>query len=386
MPFRPVAAANVLVLLLGIGAASQNAFADDSPREPAASESPRTEAVGAAAQAGPAESTGAEAGQVVDTEEAADGATRVTFRSTAMDGEITEQTALLWEPTGPASGDVFAWAHSTAGLPEECAPSVARSHDPAGLQKLLAAGHVVVAPDYEGYGNDATPNYLVGESEGRSVLDALRAARDLTGSTGKSVVYGWSQGGHAALFAARMAPSYAPDVELVGAAAVAAVTDTASLLDDDNIINRLPGFVSILVAGYQAAYPDLRAEDVLGTGTAGFLDEAQGTCFPTKVADLPTDLSPEWAARLAENDPSAERIDVPVLLVHGELDNLLPAASAEAAHRRLCDLGSPSHLDIREGEDHLKVVQPPAIEGVIRWLTERLEGVEMKGCWEGPIV
>jgi pimeloyl-ACP methyl ester carboxylesterase len=55
------------------------------------------------------------------------------------------------------------------------------------------------------------------------VLDAVRAARGLPGAgAGRSaVVFGHSQGGHAALFAGALAARYAPELDLLGVAAAA---------------------------------------------------------------------------------------------------------------------------------------------------------------------
>ena len=47
------------------------------------------------------------------------------------------------------------------------------------MKQLVDAGYVVAATDYEGLGTPGVHPYLVGESEGRSVLDAARAARAL---------------------------------------------------------------------------------------------------------------------------------------------------------------------------------------------------------------
>ena len=71
------------------------------------------------------------------------------------------------------------------------------------LQRWLKAGYAVVRTDYEGLGTPGVHQYLVGKSEGRSVLDAVRAARALEPRCRKRfVIAGHSQGGHAALFAA----------------------------------------------------------------------------------------------------------------------------------------------------------------------------------------
>jgi dipeptidyl aminopeptidase/acylaminoacyl peptidase len=76
-------------------------------------------------------------------------------------------------------------------------------YDHALLNRWLKAGYAVVQTDYEGLGTPGDHPYLIGVSEGRSVLDMVRAARKLDSSLGKRVVIaGHSQGGHAALWAA----------------------------------------------------------------------------------------------------------------------------------------------------------------------------------------
>ena len=63
----------------------------------------------------------------------------------------------------------------------DCAPSL--YPDRAGLiwnlGDMLSQGYIVVATDYPGLGTDGIHPYLIGESEGRAVLDLVRAARRL---------------------------------------------------------------------------------------------------------------------------------------------------------------------------------------------------------------
>ena len=75
------------------------------------------------------------------------------------------------------------------------------------LQALIALDYVVAATDYPGLGTPGPHPYLVGESEGRAVIDSVRAARDLekVGASTRYAVWGHSQGGQAALFAGEIA-------------------------------------------------------------------------------------------------------------------------------------------------------------------------------------
>lgn len=322
------------------------------------------------------------AGRPLASTERADGAFDLRYRSIGVDGDLVEQTAVLWLPTGPPSGHVVAWGHHTTGLADVCAPSTERHPYVPGLGSLLHAGHVVVAPDYEGLGGEGEHPYLVGESAGRSVLDALRAARAVTDADGRSAVFGWSQGGHAALFAARLADDYAPDVRLSGVAALAPVTDMHELLDGRSVFSNHPGFVAMVAAGYAAAYDELDVAQVLpeaGKATA----VARRSCSLDAVAalnDTPTTVPGlRWERRLRENDPTVAELDVPALIAHGEQDRLLGIDDAIAAYGRLCGEGSTVRLERIAGADHgtLPIL---ATDTVLDWLDDRLDGRRLTGC------
>jgi pimeloyl-ACP methyl ester carboxylesterase len=104
-----------------------------------------------------------------------------------------------------------------------------------GLSPLLADGYVVVASDYPGLGVAGPPSYLVGISEGRALLDGVRAVRRLpqAATARRYALWGQSQGGHAALFAGQIAPNYAPEIQLVGAAAPATATELGATIKAD---------------------------------------------------------------------------------------------------------------------------------------------------------
>src|SRR5690606_3738569 len=96
------------------------------------------------------------------------------------------------------------------------------------------AGFVVASSDYEGQGGPGRHPFLAGPSEGRSLLDAARAAGQLPDVEvdGRLVIAGYSQGGHAALWAREEAERWAPELELVGTLAGAPVTRLARMVAD----------------------------------------------------------------------------------------------------------------------------------------------------------
>lgn len=165
---------------------------------------------------------------------------RILYRSTGLKGEPIPVSGAIFIPSGPAPAggrNVIAWAHPTSGVAPPCAPSL--MPDTGGmiwnLDEMLSQGYVVVATDYAGLGTDGIHPYLIGVSEGRAVLDSVRAARNLprSGASNRFAVWGHSQGGHAALYTGELAAGYAPDLKLVGVAAAAPATYLVELFDAD---------------------------------------------------------------------------------------------------------------------------------------------------------
>ena len=97
--------------------------------------------------------------------------------------------------------------------------------------------------------------YLIGVSEGRSVIDIVSAARGLSRKVGRRwVAVGHSQGGHAALWAAALGPRYAPGLRLRGAVPLAPAShigEQSELIKtiDGNPFGGLPAL--IIAAGLQ---------------------------------------------------------------------------------------------------------------------------------------
>src|SRR5205823_5163003 len=143
------------------------------------------------------------------------------------------------------------------------------------------------ATDYEGLGTPGRHPYLVGESEGRGVLDAARAAGELdaTRANDTVVVAGHSQGGQAALFAGEIAPVYAPDLDVRGVAALAPATEVNTLFALDQTRPEVQGFAAMVAEGIRAAFPKADVDAVLTPGAEAALhDFDRAACLFTTLA------------------------------------------------------------------------------------------------------
>ena len=151
---------------------------------------------------------------------------RVMYVSTGLDDQPIAVTGTIVAPAGesPNPRPVIAWSHGTTGIFPEC--GVSHTSDPyqqtPQIQEMINQGFVVAITDYPGLGTPGVHHYIIGPVEAAAVLDSVRVARQLDVNAGEQfVVWGASQGGHAALWTGQLAPSYAPELELLGVAASA---------------------------------------------------------------------------------------------------------------------------------------------------------------------
>lgn len=155
---------------------------------------------------------------------------QVLFRTTDRTGTPIATAATIIRPLrpGPKSKHLVSYQTAYDGLSPSCQPSYTLRTGKVALQgaetflmtALLNRGWTVVTADYEGPNN----NWGVAETTARGVLDGIRAAEaflpaGLTeGVNTKVGMVGYSGGGNATGWANEYAPSYAPELNIVGAA------------------------------------------------------------------------------------------------------------------------------------------------------------------------
>jgi predicted esterase len=265
------------------------------------------------------------------------------YRSKDLHGKVTAVSGSLSLPKGkaPKGGwPVITYAHGTTGSADACAPT--RGYDADDLtsyaypllRSWLKAGYAVVRTDYDGLGTPGVHQYLVGQSEGRSVLDAVRAARQYTGKLSKRyVIAGHSQGGHAALFAAAAAPKYLPELKLRGTVAFAPASHLKSqfslILNANTPGAGLGGIVALGLRGIDSADPSLGVPALLTPHAAQLYPQTRTVCYdrlskPDSFGGVPlsailnksNDLQPLLNA-VGENDPEHLRMRTPVRIEQG---------------------------------------------------------------------
>ena len=319
---------------------------------------------------------------------------RVLSHTKSIAGQDTALSGVIVAPDGPApkgGRPIVAWAHGTTGLADSCAPSKAvdaASRIPF-VNELLAAGYVVAATDYQGLGTPGVHQYLVGESEGRAVLDTARVARQLPTGAGKRVLIGGhSQGGHAALFASEIAPKYAPDLKVLGTAAGSPVTDVQQFLELAASSPFTAGFLVMGAEGYLVAYPELSKAPLLTESAAARASVAVDRCASDAIiayaGDAPgsvftSDLNQIaiWREKLVENSPGNRRAVAPILVWQGAADTLTPASLVAPYVPKACAKGSVVEYHEYAGANHGSVLDA-AKNDVLAFFAARLNGTPPK--------
>jgi alpha-beta hydrolase superfamily lysophospholipase len=197
-------------------------------------------------------------------------ATQLLYRSTDMHGqpEASVTTVIAPAERGPERVcPVVSYQCAIDAVTSRCFPSYAlrrRSLAPGALAQFeffliaaaLAEGWAVSVPDHEGragaWGTPYEPGYRI--------LDGLRAALSTEklglSRTAPMGLWGYSGGGLATAWAAEMADSYAPELNIVGAVLGSPVADLGHAFRrlNGSVFSGLPAMV---VAALSHAYPDL---------------------------------------------------------------------------------------------------------------------------------
>jgi dienelactone hydrolase len=300
-------------------------------------------------------------------------------------------TGIIVAPRGGSATPrpIVVWLHGTTGGARVAAPSLAPNPAQNLVQRserapidygvpyltdLLAKGYVVAATDYYGLGGPGVHQYIVGSTAARNGLDIARAARNIKDChAGQELLsFGWSQGGHAALFIAEQQSTYAPEFHHVGAVAIAPANTAGA-----HFVN-IP-HVYVLARAYASAYyvpltgftdQGRKLIDVAGdVSITGVFRESLKYPGPFFVGDW----NPAMKAALALNIPGNRKSPAPILVVHGTADGVAPPNGTREILPRALKVGDTIKVSWYPGEDHRSVIAAARPE-ILAWFADRLEG------------
>ncbi|MCW2164034.1 Uncharacterized membrane protein HdeD, DUF308 family [Microbacterium hydrothermale] len=336
---------------------------------------------------------------------------RILYTTRDAENRPAVASALVIVPKDPPAGPrpVIVWNHGTTGVAQGCAPSLrdasATKWSIPALEQALKAGWVVVASDFSGQGAPGAYPYLIGEGEARSSLDAVLATSELRTDLTLSpdtVVWGHSQGGHAALWTTAIAKDYAPGLDVLGTAVVAPVADPPALARE--LLSGPPNamlsvITSWVLVPYSETYADVHLDDYIAEGSRSIVLEMTQRCpsEPGVVVSVLTALGvsedrPLYSAdltsgalgrRLAENAMTAP-LGTPMLVAWGADDEVIPPTLQREYVQKLCAEGQPVRWATYAGYDHLRPILPksrflPVLYTWTKNLIDRTDQV-VNGC------
>ncbi|WP_283419469.1 lipase family protein [Sphingopyxis sp. Geo48] len=307
--------------------------------------------------------------------------------------QVTGIVAAPMEAIPPRPRRVIAWTHGAWGVAEKCAPSLSPNffEYSAGMD-AVRSGYVVVAPDYIGLASPTMHPFLVGPDTANAVLDAVRAARAIPGAAagGSFAVWGESQGGHAALWTATAARSYAPDLTLVGTAAAAPPTDLAANLRDGSDKNARALLLSFALHSWSTLY-GFPQDSIANRTNQGIIRRlAENNCVAfNKKPKLGTILGILTIARATRtkdiakiepfgsfaraNSVDPARVPGPLLIAQSSKDTIVAPAVTRKFAKAVCRRGTPTRWIDMTG-DHGSSAKDSAQE-TIGWITARFDGI-----------
>ncbi len=336
-------------------------------------------------------------------------AQQVLYRTTGELGQPTATVATIVKPLVPSlSTKLVSYQPFYDALGSECDPSYTLQGgnssyqdaqiDAGLMQNYLAAGDTVVTADYEGENLD----WAAGQESAYNTLDGIRAAENqlkLPSSTPVGMV-GYSGGSIATEWASELSPTYAPQLNIVGAAEGGVPVDYAHNLtyingDTDGWAGVIPAVLvgtsrafQVNLGTYLSAYGEQVTNQVADQCINSFAGNYPGLTIQQLLQPqyqnflgVPTFASIINTLTMG-NSPGhpTEPLFMAVGNSDGTGDGVMVAADVEALAHEYCERGVPVTFSEYTGLDHEEALAPFETTA-LAFLSARFAGLPaVNGC------
>lgn len=367
---------------------------------------------------------------------------KIAYVSSDVQERKTLATGIIAAPQGiaPQSGrPIVAWAHGTTGTAQTCGPSqVINPAQPLNqyfmlngnswtdfglpaMESFIKAGYVIVATDYQGLGGGGKHQYTVAATQGRDVINSIRAAasfKDVNPGL-NAVVYGWSQGGGATIAAAGLSDylakkgSIRDGISVLGFVAMAPFdvgvtlpTGQLTAAEATQYLQKLSDAFGTNVFdfthyaqniwGMVAAFPELQLTDIFTDEGAKIADEvflrkcmhvASDTFNYTYSKNYKTLLrSPiknanAWIKANLQSSVLPVKPMAPVIIYFGNHDTTVPPIMGKLYYEQMCKMGANmTRVQLPGDQNHFST--PATAEPFyVQWIADRFAGkLAPNGC------
>jgi hypothetical protein len=334
-------------------------------------------------------------------------ADQLLYRTTGQLGQPTVTVTTLIRPLAPVGTKIVSYQTAYDALGSECDPSYTMAggnpadstgtDETAVMGLYLAAGYYVDVSDYEGTKLD----FVAGQESAYGTLDAIRAAEhDLRASASTEVgLVGYSGGSIASEWASELAPTYAPELHIVGVAEGGIPVDLAHNL---NYVNGSPawsGVIPAVVVSLARAF-DIDLAPYLSDYGKQITQQVQGECIASFLGAYPgltvqQLLKPQYQDFLAI--PVFRKVVNTLLMgsvpgrpagplfmgvgdADGTGDGVMVTKDVEALAHEYCTRGVNVQFSVYKGQNHDNAAIPFEVQA-LAFLQQRFLGIPaVNGC------
>ena len=360
---------------------------------------------------------------------------KIAYISSDISGRKTISTGLVVVPVGqaPAGGrPIMTWAHGTTGAAQNCGPS--QVIDPVvplneyflvggnswtdygipAIEEFIKEGYVVVATDYQGLGSGGRHQYSVAATNAMDTINAARAVGSMKEASAnkKTLVYGWSQGGGAAIALAGM-PEYVKQVgtasdnlDIVGFVALApqdiSILAPAGKRDQatadkyfqdsqkmflDNVFNFT--HATMFYWGTQAAFPNLKLADIFTDEGVKVVNDIYsnkcmhaasdtfnfnyGASYASLLRQKPVNTV-AWAEAMLKGGVPVAKPIAPIQIYFGSKDTAVPPMMHKLYQEQACKLGGNVGRMQLPGEQSHFTTPGTSKPFYLAWVKDRIAG------------
>jgi len=335
-------------------------------------------------------------------------ATQILYRTQDQQKKPSVTVTTVVNPTGPVNAGLVAYLSFYDALGDKCSPSFTlQGGDPGAdnmelatteaalVTSLAAQGYAVTVPDFEG----THLHWVAGQESGWSTLDSIRATEKYLGMTKDQQVglFGYSGGSIAGEWASELAPSYAPELNIVGTAIGGVPVHLAHNLGYINGSDSWSGVIpavlvslgrafGIRMAKYESAYGKKVVSEVKNECIGGFNGNYPGLRVQKLVKkEYKRFLKVPAFARVVNKLIMGSTKGHPRMPMYmgvgdhdGTGDDVMVHKDVEALAHEYCGQGVTVEFEVYDGADHTQgglQFFPTAME----FLAERFAGAPFAG-------
>lgn len=307
-------------------------------------------------------------------------------------GEPQANVATIIKPLLPStSPKLVSYQPAIDSLSYLCDPSYkfrkGNEAETAAIAPLLLKGWTVVVPDYNGPNHEWTAAY----NEGKGTLDGIRAAENFApaGLTGKATpvgLTGYSGGARGTEFAVELAPTYAPELNIVGAAPGGLAVNVANVAEGANG-SLFAGVYFAAAMGLGRAYPEIKLDELLNDKGKQMYADISDMCIEeftatyafqkieTYTVDGVDPLTLPHVSKVIEEIKAGNlgTPKVPIHLYMATYDELVVTPDAAALAKDYCARGVRIQYVEYLPSEHVTAL-PVGYLPAVSWLNDRFAG------------